>query len=417
MEESYSYKPLFKQLRCCVLLPTYNNAGTIGTVIQDVLRYTNEICVVNDGSTDNTRDILSQFPQVKLHSYEQNRGKGWALRTGFDFARQQGYDFAITIDSDGQHFADDLPTFVKALQENRHSIFIGARNMNQSSVPGKSSFGNKFSNFWFRLETGIDLPDTQSGYRLYPLRDLEHIRFFTVKYEFEIEVLVRAAWKGIGVAPLPVKVYYPPAEERITHFRPFQDFSRISVLNTVLVLITFLYIKPRNFLRYFQKKSIGEIVDEHLIRSHESAVVKACSVAVGIFFGIAPFWGLQMLLVFAVCAVFRLNKALALICSNISIPPAIPFILYGSYLVGGWWLRDVSVDDIVQHHGLLEWIHDWMQHAIENMNINDSQLAGRIIRNLWQYIIGSFMLAAVAALVSGCLTFVLLHFKNREPSS
>jgi len=187
----------------------------------------------------------------------KNKGKGYALRQGFKRAIELGYSYAITIDSDGQHFAADLPAFLGKLEEHPCAIMIGARNMEQSSVPGKSSFGNKFSNFWFWVETGKKMPDTQSGYRLYPIKALQHISFFTRKYEFEIEVLVRAAWAGIDVISVPVKVYYPAKEERISHFRPFKDFSRISVLNTVLVLITFLYIKPRDLFRSIKKKTSG----------------------------------------------------------------------------------------------------------------------------------------------------------------
>ena len=111
-----TYKAQFKKLKCCVLIPTYNNATTIATVISDVLQYSDDVYIVNDGSTDNTLDILKQFPSVKLHSYEKNRGKGWALRQVFEFARNQGYDYAITIDSDGQHYAKDLPTLLNALE-------------------------------------------------------------------------------------------------------------------------------------------------------------------------------------------------------------------------------------------------------------------------------------------------------------
>ena len=127
--------------------------------------------------------------------------------------------------------------------------------MDHSEVPGKSSFGNKFSNFWFRVETGIDLPDTQSGFRLYPLFLMRRMRFFTVKYEFEIEVLVHSAWKGIAITSVPVKVFYSPKEIRVSHFRPFLDFTRISILNTLLVILTFLYIRPRNFFRNIKKKN------------------------------------------------------------------------------------------------------------------------------------------------------------------
>jgi hypothetical protein len=99
--------------------------------------------------------------------------------------------------------------------------------------------------------------DTQSGYRLYPVKLINNIRFITRKFEFEIEVLVTAAWKGIEIAEVPVKVFYADKLERVSHFRPFKDFSRISVLNTVLVIITLLYIKPRDFLRGLKKKISG----------------------------------------------------------------------------------------------------------------------------------------------------------------
>lgn len=248
----------FKELKCCVLLPTYNNAQKLEQVLKSVLDFSDDVCVVNDGSTDNTTDILKQFPSLKILSYTPNKGKGWALRQGFEFARNNGYDYVISMDTDGQHFAEDLPTMLQALEENKNAIIIGARNMNQENVPGKSSFGNKFSNFWFTLETGIKVPDTQSGFRVYPVKALEGIRFFTRKFEFEIEVIVRAAWHGINVMAAPVKVYYPPTEERISHFRPFQDFSRISVLNTVLVFLTFFWIKPRNFFRSLKKKTLNK---------------------------------------------------------------------------------------------------------------------------------------------------------------
>jgi glycosyltransferase involved in cell wall biosynthesis len=255
-------RSVFNSLKVCVLIPTYNNAQTISSLITDVLRYTNNIIVVNDGSTDDTETLLQQH-DVTIVGYKKNVGKGWALRQGFRKAVALGYDYAITIDSDGQHFANDLPVFINAINEHPNAILIGARNMEQSSVPGKSSFGNKFSNFWFWVETGLKLPDTQSGYRLYPVKALSSRTFFTRKYEFEIEVIVRAAWAGIEVTTVPVKVFYPEKEKRISHFRPFRDFSRISVLNTVLVAITFLYIKPRDFFRGFKKKNSGETLKKN----------------------------------------------------------------------------------------------------------------------------------------------------------
>jgi glycosyltransferase involved in cell wall biosynthesis len=227
----------------CVIVPTYNNAATLEKVVRELLTHTPHVLVVNDGSTDGTVRILETLPGVEVVSYPRNRGKGWAIRQGFARARSLGYRYAITIDSDGQHFAGDLDTFVKAVDSHPDALIIGARNMEHAGQPGASSFGNRFSNFWFRLETGRSCPDTQSGYRLYPLHRLNNIRWWSRKYEFEVEVLVRAAWRGVPVLSVPVRVYYPPPGERVTHFRPFKDFARISVLNTALVLIMIFTFK------------------------------------------------------------------------------------------------------------------------------------------------------------------------------
>ena len=259
MNQLVTSEKKFDDLKLCVVIPTYNNAGTLARIITDVAKYTRHIIVVNDGSTDDTTQILQRYPLAQLISYPVNVGKGWALRKAFTYAVSKGYDYAITIDSDGQHFAKDLPAFIEKSELMPDAIIVGARNMDQDNIPGKSSFGHKFSNFWFKVETGINCPDTQSGFRLYPLQELKNIKFVTRKYEFEIEVLVRAAWKGIPIGTVPVMVHYEPKETRISHFRPFRDFSRVSILNTFLVIIAFAYIKPRDFFRsLFGKKKVDE---------------------------------------------------------------------------------------------------------------------------------------------------------------
>jgi len=376
-----------------VLIPTYNNAATLGQVLQDVLSYTPHVIVVNDGSTDGTTEVLDRFPAVQRVSYTPNRGKGIALRRGFKYALQQGYEYVITIDADGQHFAADLQVFLDKLQTEKDAILIGARNLQQENMPGKNSFANKFSNFWFLVETGIKAPDTQSGYRLYPLRLLEPIRFWCTRYEFEVEVLVRSAWRGIKIEWVPVQVYYPPPEERVSHFRPFRDFSRISVLNTVLVLITLLYIKPRNFIRFlFKKESWQWMWKEVLLNPRESNAKKAWSVGLGIFMGIVPIWGFQMLVALALAAYFRLNKALVLIAANISIPPMIPVIVFLSFLVGRVWIGNNATFLIFDKH----------------ITQQDVQ------QNILQYIYGSVTLAVAAGVVFGLVTYVLLAIFRKQ---
>lgn len=393
MNHSPILQAKFAELRACVIIPTYNNASTLENVIKDLSSYTSNIIVVNDGSTDQTKNILALFPSINTVQYEKNIGKGWALRQGFERARQNGYEFAVTIDSDGQHFAKDLPSFLKKLEQTKDAIVIGARNMDQSSVPGKSSFGNRFSNFWFRLETGITAPDTQSGYRLYPLTLLKKIKFLTRKYEFEIEVLVRAAWSGMRVESIPVTVYYPPKEERISHFRPFKDFTRISILNTVLVLVTFFYIKPRNFFRtIFNRKKTKQFLLDNFIHAHQSDKVKALSIAFGVFMGIIPIWGFQLVVAIFLAFIFRLNKTLVIIAANISIPPMIPLIIYGSYKMGAYWMGANRSDITFSNNISLESVR----------------------HNFEQYLYGSIILAIVAGAFFGLVTYLLLKiFKKR----
>jgi len=385
-------KQRFRDNKCCVLIPTYNNRNTIAQVIKDVLVYTDDVCVVNDGSTDDTLSIIQQFSNIKIHTYSVNRGKGFALQTGFMFAMDNGYEYAITIDSDGQHYASDLPVFIDALERDRNCIFIGARNMTVENVPGKSNFGNKFSNFWFKLETGIELPDTQSGYRLYPLKPLQDIHFFSNRYEFEVEVIVRAAWDEVGVEAVPVKVYYPPAEERVSHFRPLKDFTRISILNSVLVIWLLLYIKPRDLYRLLKKKSLSEFFEDYLFRSHESPAVKAGSVALGMFFGIAPFWGFQMILVAFFAWRLKLNNALALVVSNISIPPMIPLLLFLSYEFGAIW----------------------MPKGATHINFSTKLTLAVIHQNVIQYVLGSFTFATIASVIAGLGTYFWVKFRKEK---
>lgn len=380
-------------LGVCVIIPTYNNETTLAKVIEDVAGYCSHIIVVNDGSTDRTADIVKQFSAVQFISYTQNAGKGWALRTAFRHAIEKGYKYAITIDSDGQHFAKDLPAFISKLEEVPNSVIIGARNMGQASVPGGSSFGNKFSNFWFKVETGITSPDTQSGYRLYPLEPMKKMRFITRKYEFEIEVLVRLAWKGVKVVSVPVTVYYAPREERISHFRPYKDFLRISVLNTVLVLITLLYIKPRNIIRMlFSPAKMKKALDEHLFNPHHTPQLKAMSVGLGIFMGIVPIWGFQLAAAIFLAILFKLNKPIVIIAANISIPPMIPLIIFLSYKMGALWMGS---------------------HAMQ-IDFSNTITLDSVKKNLVQYIYGSITLAFVAAIVFGLLTFIVLKWAGKK---
>lgn len=241
---------ILKELKTCIIVPVYNNVGTINGVVQRILRFCQDVIVVDDGSTDGSSDSLEDLGAVVVR-YEKNRGKGYALKTGFKEAKARGFERAITIDADGQHFPEDIPAFAAEAKKHPDAMLVGSRNLRMENMPGGNTFANKFSNFWFRLQTGVNLPDTQSGFRLYQLNRIGALHFLTYRYEAELELLVFQCWKGVRMQPVGINVYYPPEGERVTHFRPFRDFFRISVLNTVLCILALFYGLPS---RLFRKK-------------------------------------------------------------------------------------------------------------------------------------------------------------------
>ena len=242
----YDTTEFMNREKICVIVPTYNNSGTIADVLSRIYKITQNIIVVNDGSNDNTKYILQNISfSLTIVEYEQNRGKGYALKCGFRKALSMGFRNAITIDSDGQHFPEDIPILVDAYREHPGALVIGVRNLSQDNMPGSNTFANKFSNFWFCVQTLVKLKDTQSGYRLYPVSRIKTSWIFTSRYKAELELLVFAAWHGIDIRQVDVRVYYPSPEERVTHFRPGYDFFRISILNTMLCMGALFYYLPK----------------------------------------------------------------------------------------------------------------------------------------------------------------------------
>ena len=395
MSTSPIYQSRFENLNCCILVPTYNNQKSLASVLQDLQLYTSSILVVNDGSTDDTSQILENFTHLDLHHFPENRGKGAALDHGFKMALDLGYDYAITIDSDGQHYPDDLEIFLTEL-ENRDEnapelLLVGDRNMGQDGIPGKSSLGNKFSNFWYLVVTGTQLSDTQSGYRLYPLKIVTPIKLYTNKFEYEIEIIVKSSWRGVEVKNIPIKVLYE--DNRVTHFRPFWDITRIVMLYMWFVLVSFFYIHPRDKYRQFRDKGFKRFWKENIIKSDEPAHKKATAVALGVFVGISPFWGLHTLIVFLLAAVLNLNKVIAFVFSNISIPPLIPVIIYASYQAGSF----------LTGNGF-----SW------ELSLSDFDSGTEVLQGLGQYLLGSFALAGFVAFLLWIVFYFLFSVANQK---
>lgn len=376
----------------CVIMPTYNNEKTLARVLHGILDEIGDgtLIVVNDGGTDSTSNILEDFSgKIDLISYKKNQGKGFALRKGLKRAIDLGFDHALTIDSDGQHFPEDISVLLKAVEEHPGTVVMGSRNMNQEGIPNKSSFGNRFSNFWFWIETFIKLPDTQTGFRIYPLSPLKKMRLFTKKFEFEIEIIVRLAWRNVMFKSVPIKVLYD-SEERVSHFRPGRDFFRISVLNTILVICAFFYYYPKKF---FSRKTLN-VIKYEAIKPDESNLSKALSLAFGVFMGIAPIWGFQLLVGVPLAILFRMNKVLFITAANISIPPMIPVIIYTSFIAG-----QIVIEGSIDHTQM------W---SMSTESIQD---------NFMQYIVGAIILAVAMFVVVFAVSYLFLSSFRKSPKT
>lgn len=387
-----TYRDRVAALNCVVIIPTYNNQATIAKVIADVKEYAEDIIVVNDGSTDSTSEILSKIDGIRLIEYAENKGKGYALKLALKRATEWGFRYAITIDSDGQHYADDIPTFVERIEQMPDSLLIGERNLTADNMPAKNTFANKFSNFWYKVETGKSLADTQSGFRLYPLDKLRNIHFITRRYEFEVEIIVRAAWRGVNVENVPIKVYYAPNEQRVSHFRPLQDFTRISILNTVLVIYAILFYYPWRFIRSLTVVNIKAFFTSNAFDSTNSNLYIAASMGWGVFCGIIPVWGYQMVFAGVTAHLLKLNKLIAVVFSNVSIAPMIPFILYASMVIGAY---------------ILDMRNIFSLHTVSLDNVGLS---------LGQYVVGSVVFAIISGVVVFIISYIVMMLCRRRVS-
>lgn len=221
-----SHNPLFRPV---AIAPTYNNARTVG----DILRRLADMSVIaiNDGSTDGTRDILSEWErgnrqERRVLMHERNRGKAAALLSGFAAAMELGFTHAVTMDTDGQLQPEDVPVLLAKAQANPGALVIGTRDVSAADYPARSRLGRRLSNWMIRLECGLKVSDSQCGLRVYPLAMVRAIQCTSGHFGFETEIITRAVWAGFKVVDAPVRCTYGPADQRVSHFKPCRDTLR-----------------------------------------------------------------------------------------------------------------------------------------------------------------------------------------------
>jgi uncharacterized protein (DUF2062 family) len=375
-------------VKVCVIIPCFNHAATVAAVAHAAQAYA-PVFVVDDGSTN----PLPPMPEAAVIRLERNSGKGAALRAGFRRAAELGFTHAITMDSDGQHFAEDLPKLLAAARAQPEALVVGVRDFYAAGCPTHRRRSNAVSTFWFRVETGVRLRDTQCGFRCYPTTLTQRLQPRSGRYAFELEFMVRASWVGAPIVPVPVKCVYAPEQLRQSHFRPVRDLAHITIMNIGLVLQSwFVPLTLRAAWscgeRKSRRKTVREFFAEH---AHEPARM-AGAVGLGLFVGIAPIWGFQMLAAAALAHRLRLNKAITLLASNISIPPMLPFILFGSMAVGHWLFTGQALE------------------------LSPRQITrGHAVEYFWQWVVGSLAFGIIVAVIGTITTYVIARVvrKNR----
>ena len=393
-----------------VVVPVYNHAATLRQVVCGALAYA-PVLVVDDGSTDLPPAQAPHGPDGRpqsmpadgftadhpLHGlpvyyvrHPHNQGKGKAVLTAAAAARRLGVTHIVTLDADAQHDPRDLPLFLEAIRAQPLTLFVGTRDFSVPHVPFSSRFGRAFSNFWYRVQTGRAVGDSQSGFRAYPLALLDLLKLGESRYSFETEVLVRTAWAGFQVADIAISVYYPPEAERVSHFHPILDNVRLTLLNTRLTMRAMLPVPQR----HFAADETGHITPLHPLRSlqrllSDSATPRdvAVSGALGVVIGTLPLIGIHSLTILLVLGGLRLNKFAGLATSQLCMPPFVPALCIetGYYLRNGRFLTEVS----------------WQTLGYEGLD------------RLFEWVLGSLILAPVLGALCGLAVFLMAHTVRR----
>lgn len=381
----------FHRLKCCVIIPACNNSAAHEQLFNDTALLTDNIIVVNNGSTGNTSAVLKKTGKAAVPDFKKNKGKVSALKTGFDKAAEAGFRYAITIDPCRHYSPGEILLFLNEIEKTPDALVVGVRDFRQKNINCIKKIVNKFYCLLFNFITGIRLSDPQSGLRLYPLTPVNKLKPITTGYGFEFEILVRAAWKSTGIVAVPVSGCNHAAGKGGSYFRSFLNFARAVLLCTALFFISVLYVKPRNALKSLKKKQIKDFFRNNIIASKDSNAKIVASVMFGIFMGVVPIWGYQLVVAIALAHVLKLNKILVIVAANISIAPMMPVIIYMSYRCG--------------------FIMGLHSHGAPKF----SDITYKFIQdNLIQYIIGSILFGIILALAFGIVVFILLKLFRKQ---
>jgi len=210
----------------CVVIPAYSEQRMIRDVVQRVRKYVQTVIVVDDGSPDRTAEEAAAAGAVVVR-HTANMGKGVALNTGLNYARQNQFDYLITLDADGQHDPADIPRFIEAYERTGIPVLIGNRMGALSNMPQVRKWTNRGMSWFLSRSMNQYVPDTQCGFRLYRCDVLPFIEAHSTRFAAESEILLHIASRGIRMDAVPIAVIY---NEEISKISPVRDTFRFFLM-------------------------------------------------------------------------------------------------------------------------------------------------------------------------------------------
>lgn len=352
------------QIRLVVIAPTYNNAPTLLPVLTAILDLGLPIIIVDDGSTDETAELLANWHPahgaVRTITLHKNYGKAAALQAGFQTARAQGnslsdypgFTHALTIDTDGQHDPADIPALLAEAQRDPTALILGTRDASDPAYPRLSRLGRWSSNVLISFHSGLKVADSQCGLRIYPLAALPHLTTRASHYGFETEILVRAAFANLPIRHVPIRCIYQLPHERISHFRPWRDSFRAFAMHFRLMCRSLTPVPPAQLFPTRDATTTGTLFQRacratnplrtwRLLRVDPAERDRlSASLAWGAFMAFQPYFGIKTILCLALSKIFRLQPLVVIATSSLTSPPIgiaawTISIVVGHYLLHG----------------------------------------------------------------------------------
>jgi len=277
------------------VIPCYNEEATIGSVVLKVKNYVDKVLVIDDGSIDDTAKIaIAAGAHVILH--KKNRGKSFAIKTGFRHALNKGFDYVVTIDGDGQHNADEIPVILGDLMNNGHDITLGYRSGNGTEMPAWRKVGKRLLDYATSFGNGGYVTDSQNGFRAFNKKAIKALtpELNGKAFSVESEQLIKAHDLGLEVSHANVTCKYKGLKKTSTTNPTSHGFS---VLSHIIWLIAerhpLLFISFPGFISVILGLFLGILTLQHYNQTHvfllPNAIIIICLLIIGV---LAMFMGL-----------------------------------------------------------------------------------------------------------------------------